>query len=165
MNICIEGPDNSGKTTLVDQLSYIYDREIRHAGKPESNDFAAAEFEDECADSGKFILDRSQAVSGLIYDVVVRKQMPYFGMHDVERLAYDALLIICLPPKELVLGDKIRGQMPGVRENHAALYDAYDSLVKDGKIGQSSVFVYDYTMHSVTDIVDWIERMLGGDLY
>lgn len=165
MNICIEGPDNSGKSTLVNELAYIYEREVRHATKPADNVAAALDFEIECRDGSKLILDRSQAVSGLIYDAVVRKQLPYFGLHDVERLAFDALLIICLPPKEIVLADKERDQMEGVRDNHEALYDAYAGLVTDGKIGNSSVFVYDYTKHKPTDVMDWIENLLAGPLY
>ena len=165
MNICIEGPDNSGKTSLALELAYIYERLIRHATKPADNEAAALDFEIECRDDSSLILDRSQAVSGLIYDFVVRKQMPYFGMHDVERLAYEALLIICLPPKDIVLADKERDQMAGVRENHEALYDAYASLVTDGKIGQASVFVYDYTKHKTTDVMGWIENLLAGPLH
>ncbi|MCR8526345.1 hypothetical protein WB334_25605, partial [Escherichia coli] len=73
-----------------------------------------------------------------------------------------ALLIICLPPKDVVLADKERDQMPGVRENHEALYDAYASLVTDGKIGQASVFVYDYTKHSAIDVMNWIDSLVPG---
>lgn len=165
MNICIEGPDNSGKSRLVSELAYIYEREVRHATKPANNEAAALDFEIECRDDSSLILDRSQAISGLLYDTIVRKQMPYFGLRDVESLAYNALLIICLPPKELVLADNGRDQMDGVLSNHEALYNAYASLVTDGKIGQASVFVYDYTKHKPADVMDWIEDMLTGPLY
>jgi len=165
MNICIEGPDNSGKSTLVKELAYIYNRQVRHATKPESDEHAWYSFEDEIIDSGKLILDRSQAMSGIVYDTVVRKQMPYFGREHLEKLAECTLLIVCLPPKEIVLADNGREQMDGVVSNHEALYDAYYELTKTGKIGFYTVFVYDYTKHKPTDIMDWIDVMLGGPLY
>lgn len=165
MNICIEGPDNSGKSTLVKELAYIYDRPVIHATRPESDEHAWGLFQDETQDSGSAILDRSQAMSGIIYDVVVRKQLPLFGREHVERLAECTLLIVCLPPKEVVLADNGREQMDGVVSNHEALYDAYTELANGGKIGHCSVFIYDYTKHKPTDVMDWIEDLLGGPLY
>lgn len=165
MNIVVEGPDNAGKTTLVELLAEVYDREIRHASKPKDNEEAFILAEEERDGAGKWILDRSQIISGMLYDFHVRKHVPYFGMKDVEDLAYDAIVIICLPPKDLVLADKTRDQMPGVRENHEALYDAYADLADGGKIGQSKIFVYDYTKHTLLDLMDGIEDVLGGPLY
>lgn len=166
MNICVEGPDNSGKTTLVDLLSEVYDREIVHAGKPESDAEAYADFGIELNKEGQLILDRSQAISGMLYDFHVRKEVPYFGMKDCEEVACETLLIVCLPDKELVLADKSRKQMPGVRENHEALYDGYAEMVSYMKsTGNSSVFVYDYTKHKLTDVMNWIEDVLAGPIY
>lgn len=165
MNICVEGPDNSGKTNLVEALSEIYERSVIHATKPEDDIDAWSKYLDEVEDSGNVILDRSHAVSGLIYDVAVRKQLPYFGREHVERVVADTLLIVCLPAKELVLGDKTRHQMPGVRENHEAIYDAYHDLFGTGKVGNLSVFIYDWTKHGAVDAMNWIEDILGGPLY
>lgn len=165
MNICVEGPDNSGKTSLVEALSEIYERPVVHATKPEDNIDAWCKYQDEIEDRAQLILDRSQAVSGLIYDTVVRKQLPYFGREHVERLVADTLLIVCLPAKELVLGDKSRHQMPGVRENHEAIYDAYHDLFGTGVVSGLTVFIYDWTKHGAVDVMNWIEEMLGGPLY
>lgn len=165
MNICIEGPDNSGKTTLVKELAYIYERPVIHATRPESDEHAWGLFQDETQDSGTVILDRSQAMSGLVYDVVVRNQLPLFGREHIEKLAECTLLIICLPPKEQVLAKNGREQMEGVESNHAKLYDAYKELAHNGKIGHYSVFIYDYNEHVAADVMNWIEDMLGGPLY
>lgn len=171
MNICVEGCDNSGKTTLVEALAQIYERQVRHATRPANDVAAKMLFEEEVDEDGSWILDRSQAISGYIYDSVVRKQIPLFSMEHISTLARCTLLIICLPPKELVLGDQSREQMPGVRENHEALYDAYAELVygdhdfPGGSIDGASVFVFDYTKHHLGDVIDWITDMLGGPLY
>lgn len=165
MNICVEGPDNSGKSTLVKELAHIYDRPVIHATHPESDEHAWGLFQDETQDSGTAILDRSQAMSGVIYDVVVRKQLPFFGREHLEKLAECTVLVICLPPKELVLADNGRDQMGGVAANHEVLYDAYAELAKTGKIGFHTVIVYDYTKHNSGYIMDKIEALLGGPLY
>lgn len=164
MNICIEGPDNSGKTTLVENLAQVYERQVRHATKPSSNEEALELFTEEVDQGGQFILDRSQAISGMLYDFHVRKQVPYFGMSQCEDLAWNTLLIICLPPKELVLADQERDQMPGVRENHEALYDAYADLATGSELGGNSIFVFDYTKHDLGDVIDWITDLLNGPL-
>lgn len=165
MNICIEGPDNSGKTTLVKELAYIYERPVIHAPRPESDEHAWGLFQDETQDSGTVILDRSQAMSGLIYDIVVRNQLPLFGREHIEKLAECTLLIVCLPPLEDVLAENGREQMHGVASNHAKLYEAYKELANGGKIGHYSVFIYNWRIHTTTDVMNWIEEMLGGPLY
>ena len=171
MNICAEGPDNAGKSTLVEALAQIYERQVRHATKPANDTAARMLYEEEIDYSGRWILDRSQAISGYIYDRVVRKQEPFFNMDDVAEIAQNTLLIICLPPKELVLEDNGRDQMKGVNENLSALYDAYSMLAfgdhdfPGGSIAGNSVFVYDYTKHHLGDVIDWITDVLGGPLY
>ena len=171
MNICVEGPDNSGKSVLVKALSQIYDRPTLHATKLESDADARRMFEAEVDDAGELVLDRSQAISDYIYSKVVRKQPSCFDYDDVVEVAEKTLLIICLPPKDLVFGDRKREEMPGVRENHEALYDEYMMLAygdhdfPGGSIDGNSVFVFDYTKHHLGDVIDWITDTLGGPLY
>lgn len=171
MNICVEGCDNSGKSVLVKALSQIYDRPTLHATKLESDADARRMFEAEVDDAGELVLDRSQAISDYIYSKVVRKQQSCFDYDDVVEVAEKTLLIICLPPKDLVLGDRKREEMPGVRENHAALYDEYMMLAygdhdfPGGSIDGNSVFIFDYTKHHLGDVIDWITDTLGGPLY
>lgn len=171
MNICVEGPDNSGKSVLVKALSQIYDRPTLHATKMKSDADARSMFEAEVDDAGRLVLDRSQAISDYIYSKIVRKQQSCFDYDDIVEVAEKTLLIICLPPKDLVLGDRKREEMPGVRENHEALYDEYVTLAygdhdfHGGSIDGNSVFVFDYTKHHMGDVIDWITDVLGGPLY
>lgn len=171
MNICVEGPDNSGKSVLVKALSQVYDRPTLHATKLESDADARRMFEAEVDDTGELVLDRSQAISDYIYSKVVRKQQSCFDYDDVVEVAQQTLLIICLPPKELVLAKNGREQMAGVNENLSDLYDAYQHLAygdhdwPGGEIAGNSVFVFDYTKHTLETVMDWIEQMLGGPLY
>ena len=125
MNICVEGPDNSGKSVLVKALSQIYDRPTLHATKMKSDADARSMFEAEVDDAGRLVLDRSQAISDYIYSKIVRKQQSCFDYDDIVEVAEKTLLIICLPPKDLVLGDRKREEMPGVRENHEEIGRAH----------------------------------------
>lgn len=165
MNICVEGPDNSGKTTLVESLAQIYERQVRHASYTGNHNEDWLMFQDELADEGQLILDRSKAISGYIYDRVVRKVASPFTYSEIAEVAQFTLLIICLPPKELVLEDNGRDQMKGVNENLSALYDAYDDLATGCMIDGNSVFIFDYTKHHLGDVIDWITDILGGPLY
>lgn len=171
MNICVEGPDNSGKTTLVESLAQIYNRQVKHAGYTGNHIEDHEQFMLEIEDDGQLILDRSKAISGYVYDSVVRKIGSKFNMDDIAEVAQNTLLIICLPPKELVLEDNGRDQMKGVNENLSALYNEYTMLAygdhdfPGGSIDGNSVFVYDYTKHHLGDVIDWITDTLGGPLY
>ena len=171
MNICVEGPDNSGKSTLVEALAQIYDRQVKHATKPESDKKAMEDFGFELDGDMELILDRSQAISGYIYDRVVREQSSLFDLDDIAEVARCTLLIICLPPKELVTADNGRDQMKGVNENLSELYDEYTALAygdhdfPGGSIDGNSIFIFDYTKHRLGDVIDWITDTLGGPLY
>lgn len=165
MNICVEGPDNSGKSTLVESLAQIYERQVRHAGYTDNHDEDWIVFQDELADEGQLILDRSKAISGYIYDRVVRKVASPFTYSDMLEVAQYTLLIICLPPKELVVEDNGRDQMKGVNENLSDLYLEYEELTRECEAYGNSVFVFDYTKHHLGDVIDWITDTLGGPLY
>lgn len=165
MNICVEGPDNSGKSTLVESLAQIYERQIRHAGYTGNHVCDWNLFQEELQENSKLILDRSKAISGYVYDHVVRKIESPFTVDDIAAVARCALLIVCLPPKELVLADNGRDQMKGVNENLVWLYNEYVELFCEGSFDDNSIFIFDYTKHHLGDVIDWITDTLGGPLY
>jgi GTPase SAR1 family protein len=102
--IIVEGPDGSGKSTLVNRLSFDLNLESYHmGGKPRSG----LEVLKRAAKS-TFLLtqpcvqDRSTLISECVYGWALRDTSPYLDWREVKALlrALNPVIIYCRPPVE-----------------------------------------------------------------
>lgn len=156
--IIVEGMDNTGKTTLIEQLSKAlriptartgtYPREIRDISHW-SNWAAACPW--------PLILDRHPAISDLVYGPIIRK-----GTCSTPEMAQAArrnnFLIYCCPPiSEVISTFHVREQMKGTHENLRALYQEYDSLMAE----LSPDFYYNYlNPHHYDALINQLARFI-----
>lgn len=148
MHIVVEGPDGSGKTTLIDQLMDSFEL-TKHArsctslggplpdvdvwGMQTSSRIVKHE------STHNYLFDRIPFISGPIYTHALGNP-PQRGYSNVgwweswAKLWFPrTLLIVCLPPFENVETNVRRSEnMPGVSDNTARIYAGYDALKQSG---------------------------------
>lgn len=155
--IIVEGPDGSGKSTLVGELvsrlgliqgtRSTLDRDRLHETTVQDSYravMAAVNGMDE-----PVIWDRMFYSDG-IYAPIVRDEESMFPGTTIEYLhrlvlAMRAPVVICLPPLEVVRANVASSrQLAGVAENIDAIYEAYEMLARE--FSPSQCIVYDYTI-------------------
>ena len=158
MIIVVEGPDNSGKTTLSTRLAkdlgaiYLktHVRPVTNAVLREyvrmTREFAIS--------FNVLILDRHHAISEVIYGPILR------GGHNLDMfeatLACDGLhAIYCRqPPDTLGYWNPNIPQLPGVKENIQKIWEGYERVFRGpSKRIFASVREYDYTTDSYHDLL------------
>jgi GTPase SAR1 family protein len=148
MTIIIEGPDNSGKTSLAHKL--CKDLEIPYKHSVRRHYLSATgliRHSQEQLLPRMEVQDRVYGISELVYGRVLRG-VTEFPPHMTEILSQVYLtrniIVYCRPSNEAILNNT-RKQMDGVSENHLHLIEEYDSLFKEIKrFGQSKVIYFDY---------------------
>lgn len=163
MIVTVEGPDNSGKTTLcailAKRLNALYIKAERPRTGPDLLEYQAI-LERARAYSGVVLTDRHVAISEPIYGVICR------GGHDLKQADIEVCLsrinvvVYCRPDQRIILGTlDNREQMAGVVENGSRIVDAYDhaySLAVDCR--KPRWLKYDYMNNHLDDLVEAIER-------
>lgn len=161
--IIVEGMDNSGKTTVVNQLASQFGLPTVHSPGPapyqKLRDFimetALARFE-----GRMFIYDRHPIISEHIYGPVLR------GHDDLDmkwtRLigSLNPLVIYCDPGIDMIMGNT-RDQMPGVMENAEKLLEAYRHFINvtaSGKLDR--IIRYDYSLGSTRALFQTVRTYL-----
>jgi len=159
--IILEGVDGGGKTTLAQKLSKALDLPMH----PRASDSLTGPVKDlygwTVADMTTWdeqplsIYDRHPLISENIYGPYVRNDVrPGFEMGNPE-IAYmrkflrqNALVIICLPPFQVVqenVSADPEGQMPGVVDNLRHIFDCYEMMPLLWP-SDSHIARYDYTV-------------------
>jgi hypothetical protein len=151
-DLVVEGPDGSGKTTLVRYLSAqtgLHPVKLSQA--------LTGPVEDLCLETSRYLLspdrhlfDRHPLFSELIYGHIIRGEVkPGFDDFNWIVWATEKLserlktLIVCLPPLSIVKQNLAKSpQMPGVEEHIEQIYDRYVDLVE---FEWKDVIVYDYS--------------------
>jgi hypothetical protein len=150
--VIIEGPDGSGKTTLINQLQKdvnlpIHERFCNSDGSPTRNNsetqdpgeraqlFYHAYTDTASLDSQPTsIYDRHAMVSEYVYGPIVRGALPpQFGSHQASQMikviAQRSLFVLCRPPFErLMMSVRAQTQMDGVHDQIKSIKTAYDAL-------------------------------------
>ena len=154
--IIIEGPDGSGKSTLVRELSQRLALPV--AGKVVDSEtnamFDLKQWVDNNLADGfmRMIFDRHRLISEPIYGTVLpwRKDTHldfwgsdawlYKSMHHFANIK--PVVIVCLPPYEVVMENILNDpQNARVRTDMWAIYRGYQMVIARGEADQ----VYDYT--------------------
>lgn len=163
----IEGPDGGGKTTLLRQLAEEFPDIPTHSRActsqggplrgPALYDWAA----DDLAswyDAPVHFYDRHPLVSEYIYGPIVRGVIESRFHHTTlrRRFAHHALVIVCLPPLEVVRASVSDDKdMPGVTTHIDALWHVYASLRAMWPTTAGLVH-YDYTLHNYDRLIPHI---------
>ena len=132
----IEGPDNSGKSTLGAKLSKELGLPLVHSIKPNPawSELEALEQSIMQLLPMRIIRDRTYAISEMVYGPVCRGKSALAELHPqaITNLChYNHLIIYCRPPNGVILDNKGREQMEGVLENHEELVKRYDKLISE----------------------------------
>lgn len=156
--IILEGPDGAGKTTLLDNLLTTVNGVEQHpraatsTGGPVEDIYDWAETDVVTWRQQPFsIYDRHPFISELIYGPTVRDYLdPRFtnarGLSHREEFYDRALIVICLPPKEIARANLgTNDQMSGVVENYDSIWHQYNNLRITLSRANRRIFWYDYT--------------------
>lgn len=160
--IIIEGPDNSGKSTLGAQLTKKLNIPTIHSAKPDPA-WTQEEALRHALDSHlpkDAILDRTYTISELVYGPICRGGSALGDLHfNALRDLYSRshLIIYCRPPLEKILDNQGRDQMDGVIENHQKLVERYDEVMYDLlRFSTNRVVWYDWTV--LGNLISVLER-------
>lgn len=161
--LIVEGPDGSGKTTLINKLTFDLDiprakKFVKSSGEGSgTNDLFGGAYKDVVTmlDRPAMIYDRHPMISEYIYGPIVRGSLPPdFTTPQARatmRMFQEQVHVIwCLPALEMVYNNVTNEcsdapeQMSGVCENIEAIYSMYHSMRMWW--GGQSTSVYDYTL-------------------
>lgn len=158
--IVIIGMDNTGKTTLVNDMKNILNIESIKSPGP---DFTKEEmYEEIITDLSKeelVILERFAIVEEMIYGEILRHNAK-FNFEDLMQIKekYNPIFIYCRPKKENVLDFGDREQMEGVIEQSKKLLEAFDNLYNRMIQNEFDIFRYDYNVSTPEEMVLKYER-------
>lgn len=171
--IILEGPDNSGKSTLAARIKRDLKIPVIHSQKP-SEDWTSRMVYEHCLKQlaprmELSILDRVTAISEAIYGPICRGESA-LGNYQAEALLdlwqRPYAIIYCRPSDETILDNKGREQMPGVLENHKKIIEAYDRVMDDISIFSSCyVMKYDWQVRTnYQTVLNWIATIQRSHL-
>lgn len=157
--IIVVGMDNTGKTTLVNQLCEYYNCEsIKSLGPGYSRREMIDEVKRKLELPGKVILERFSILEECVYGNVLRNDSK-FTLNDMDWLRdYDFTIIYCRPEDEVIYNFGDREQMEGVIEQRVKLVQYWDDLII--KLSQMGFVVipYDWTKMSLDVITNIVGR-------
>lgn len=148
--IIIEGPDNSGKSTLGVKLSLDLKLPLIHSEKPNPDwtpeqalEHATRQLRPRVA-----LLDRVYTISEYVYGPICRGRSALSELHPealLDLYCRNYLIIYCRPSDKAILNNKGRDQMEGVLENHSKIIKEYDRLMTEVEIfGSNTVIRYNW---------------------
>lgn len=156
--IIIEGMDNSGKTTLAEQIKkFGGDKvEVVHGGgpvEPGTEALRLTQFLILANHPRTIILDRCLLISEEVYGPILRGGNALTKVYNEASLwntlkAMDPLIIYCRPPDNRIFKTmKARKQMDGVDQQKKELLARYDKVMKFLACAfEIKVIPYDYTV-------------------
>jgi hypothetical protein len=140
MSIIIEGPDNSGKSTLCGKLSELTGMDIKWAGGPPKDVYEAIDslnrmvgyIKDNCN------LDRCFPIGELVYGVCIREKS-LVSMATCKSLIGDTRIVYCRPRTELILNFDSHNlsecdtaeHLEKVKTNAEKILNKYDEVMEE----------------------------------
>ena len=158
--IVIIGMDNTGKTTLVNDMKNILN--IESIKSPGPNFTKEEMYEEIITDLSKeelVILERFAIVEEMIYGEIIRHNSK-FNFEDLMQIKeqYNPIFIYCRPKKENVFNFGDREQMEGVIEQSKKLLEGFDNLYNKMIQNEFDIFRYDYNVSTPEEMVLKYER-------
>ena len=155
LKIIVVGMDNTGKTTLVNQLSEYYGCEsIKSLGPGYSRQEMIEEVKRKLELPGIKILERFSILEECIYGKVLRNNQK-FTLDDMDWIRdYDFVIIYCRPDDDVIYNFGDREQMVGVIEEKDKLVKEFDDLMIEVARRGFVVIPYDWTKMNYGSIIE-----------
>lgn len=158
--IVIIGMDNTGKTTLVNDMKNTLN--IESIKSPGPNFTKEEMYEKIITDLSKekvVILERFAIIEEMIYGEIIRHNSK-FNFEDLMQIKekYNPIFIYCRPKKENIFNFGDREQMDGVIEQSKKLLEAFDNLYNKMIQNEFDIFRYDYNVSTPEEMVLKYER-------
>lgn len=165
--------DNSGKTTLAEDLALHFKGDYVQSMGPETKENQRDWVIEKITKSLKFkssvkVHDRFTAFEEMIYGKVLRNGVMNFTFKSPEVKLLRTLIptiIYCRPSNETIMNFGEREQMEGVVEKAITLIEAYDDLVSDMIYYGWNVIFYNYKTDPIDQLISTIRinnKFLGG---
>lgn len=145
--IIVLGMDNTGKTTLVEELSEFLNCEhIKSLGPGYTKEEMKEEMIRKLNMEELVVLERFSIFEELVYGPILRGKSQ-FDKEDIQEIRdYNPIIIYCRPKNEVVFNFGDREQMKGVIEEKEKLIAAWDKLIAELKINYTfDVLPYNWT--------------------
>lgn len=145
--IVIFGPDNSGKTTLANDICSSFGYEYSHSPGPVSIEEMMEYIEESLGNEKDLVFDRFPPIEERTCGVVLRNNNKFQGMGNIvmDYFSRVDLFIYCNPGMKTIENWQEREQMEGIKENIIALKESYDKLANDlSELGLPFI-CYDWT--------------------
>ena len=167
MTIIIEGPDNSGKSTLGKKLAADLGYPYNHSIRPKSTDSELQIYKHHTAQitPNLRVQDRCFAISDLVYGRVVRRTKSFSNLH--QKMLLDiyysrSLFIYCRPSDEAIMECNGREQMRGVVDNFPRVIKEYDDIFTEViRFAKCNVIKYDWEKDRYSILLDRCKEALS----
>lgn len=171
MIVIIEGPDGSGKSTLISQLrasTELYCHVLSTSGPPPGFNAVIEELGwlANFPRSLFLICDRYRLISETIYGPILRGKslVGAFNMHLIAEAEVDAI-IYCRPRLETIVENVRRtkaAQLSGIWEHLGEIVQAYDELFDFISDSETRVINYDYEHQNHTQLIKELRGVADG---
>lgn len=165
--IIIIGMDNTGKTTLVNDIKSILNvNSIKSSGPGLTRAQMYEEVIKNLSGEEYLVLERFPIIEELVYGKTLRNN-PKFKFQDLIYIKekYHPLFIYCRPRKIDVYNFGEREQMEGVIEKSKLLLEAFDNLYSDMMKEDFNIIRYDFNINTPSEIVNIYERSKENEYY
>ena len=155
LKIIVVGMDNTGKTTLVNQLSEYFECEsIKSLGPGYTRQEMIDEVKRKLELPGVKILERFSILEECVYGKVLRNNQK-FTLDDMDWIRdYDFVIIYCRPDDDVIYNFGDREQMVGVIEEKDKLVKEFDDLMVEVARRGFVVIPYDWTKMNYGSIIE-----------
>lgn len=158
--IVIIGMDNTGKTTLVNDMKNLLNVEgIKSPGPDFTKEEMYNEVITNLSREELVILERFAIIEEIIYGEILRNA-PKFNFEDLMQIEekYHPIFIYCRPKKKDVFNFGERDQMEGVIERSEKLLEGFDNLYNKMIQKDFDIFRYDFNVSTPEEMVLKYER-------
>jgi GTPase SAR1 family protein len=165
MNIVIFGPDNSGKTTLANQIKDLGFQYVRSLGAGKTSqeylDYLDITLNNAKKTKSNLIFDRFSVIEESVNGPILRNvDLMDTNFIDVNRfLSRIDLFIFCMPPKSVITNWGDREQMAGIKENIDKLIDKYLDYSHKLYEKKMNIIHYDWTCDKQEEVFGIIKAI------
>lgn len=153
MKFIVVGMDNTGKTTLCEDLSYrLGATHVAPMGPGFSRETMLDNIMVYMNRHENVVFERFSIFEELVYGKILRGKSK-FTFEDIDLIKkFHPVIIYCRPSKEVIFNFGSREQMKGVIEEKEKLIKAWDNLIFDSLEG-FKVIKYDWTKDKINHMI------------